>query len=242
MNAREFKEQLSKEYPYRIELHAHTTPISGCSEIPPEVMAQIYSDKGYDAVVITNHFTPDNVGRMPKEEALDWYAAGAYETAKAAEKYGIKAFLGIELRFTENSNDYLIFGADRDTLSVCYDYLDKGVEAFRKEVKLPDSVFLQAHPFRNGMERCNPELLDGVESFNMHPHHNSRVAVASRYAKENGFAVQSVGSDFHHLNQGHEAVSALRTKVLPETSFDIAKILRSGDYIFEVGEGALILP
>ena len=242
MNARELKERLEKEYPYRIEMHAHTTPISPCSEIPPATMAQIYSDKGYDAVVIANHFTPDNVGKMPKNEAIDWYYGAVKETEEFAKKTGLKVFLGIEIRFTENHNDYLIYGADRDTLSVCYDYLDRGVQAFREEVDLGESVFLQAHPFRNGMELCEPRLLDGIETFNMHPHHNSRVAVASRYAKENGFPIQSAGSDFHHLNLGHEAVSALRTKVMPENSYDIAKILRSGDYIFEVGESALILP
>ena len=46
-----------------------------------------------------------------------------------------------EIRFTENVNDYLIYGVDRDILSVCYDYLTKGVEVFRKEVKLQNSVF-----------------------------------------------------------------------------------------------------
>ena len=35
---------------------------------------------------------------------------------------------------TENTNDYLIYGVDREILLTCYDYLTKGVECFRKEV------------------------------------------------------------------------------------------------------------
>ncbi|MBR4073139.1 MAG: PHP domain-containing protein, partial [Clostridia bacterium] len=127
MKAKEIKKQLAKQYPYRIELHAHTKPVSGCSEILPEEMAEIYHKKGFDAVVITNHFVPWVVGETPKEEVLDNYLSGYEETAKAAEKYGIKVFLGVEIRFSENNNDYLLFGVDREVLSVCYDYLHKGV-------------------------------------------------------------------------------------------------------------------
>ncbi|MBS7298672.1 MAG: PHP domain-containing protein [Eubacteriales bacterium] len=238
----ELKERLKKEYCYRIELHAHTCPASGCSQITPKMMVETYAKKGFDGVVITNHFFLENLKGETKEERLAKYISDYEETVKAAEGYNIKVFLGAELRFPPNCNDYMLYGADYDILSTCYDYLDKEVSTFRKEVKLPDSVFLQAHPFRNGIELCEPSILDGIESFNMHPGHNSRVGIAARYAKEQNFKIQIAGSDFHHPDQGHEAVSALRTKVMPKTSFDIAKILRSGDYIFEIGENTILLP
>ena len=53
---RAIKDMLLKQYPYRIELHAHTYPVSGYSRISPEEMPAILSAKGYDAVVITDHF------------------------------------------------------------------------------------------------------------------------------------------------------------------------------------------
>jgi len=203
MNLKEFKQNLAEQYPFRIEMHAHTKPISGCSEILPEEMVEIYSQKGYDAVVITNHFIPGSFGEETKDEYIDKYLKGYEDTVKAAEKYSIKIFLGAEIRFRENNNDYLLFGVDREILSLCYDYCEKGVELFRKEVKLPNSVFIQAHPFRNGMSYCDPALLDGIESFNMHPGHNSRIGIAARFAYENGISIQTAGSDFHHKNQGH---------------------------------------
>ena len=235
------KEQLLKQYPYRIELHAHTNPVSGCSCILPEEMPALLKEKGFDAVVITNHFVFHTDG-TPAEEALDFYL-GDYEKAKeAAQAQGIRVILGAEIRFEDHPNDYLLFGVDRKILRKCYDYLEKGVELFRKEVILPDSLFLQAHPFRDGLTRVNPQLLDGIETFNMHPHHNSHVAMAVKYAVENQISIQTVGTDLHEKTEGHEGICALRTATLPEDSFDIVKILRSGEYIFEIGEENIVLP
>ena len=238
---RAIKDMLLKQYPYRIELHAHTYPVSGYSRISPEEMPAILSAKGYDAVVITDHFVLHTDG-TPANEALDFYLSGYEKTKEAAQKYGLHVFLGAELRFEENPNDYLLFGVDREILTKCYEYLDKGVEQFRKEVPLPNSVFLQAHPFRNGLTRADPALLDCIETFNMHPHHNSRVGLAVKYAMEHHFPIQTVGTDLHEKDEGHEGICALRVAAMPEDSFDIAKILRSGEYIFEIGEQSIVLP
>lgn len=235
------KDQLLKQYPYRIELHAHTYPVSGCSRILPEEMPALLSAKGYDAVVITDHFMLHTDG-TPADEALDFYLSGYEKAKEAAQKYGLRVFLGAELRFTENANEYLLFGVDREILKKCYEYLDKGVERFRKEVALPNSVFLQAHPFRNGLTRADPALLDGIETFNMHPHHNSRVAMAEKYAVEHNIAIRTVGTDLHEKDEGHEGLCALRVAAMPEDSFDIARILRSGEYIFEIAGQSIILP
>ena len=86
----------------------------------------------------------------------------------------------------------------------------------------------------------DPELLDGIEVYNLHPGHNSRVAVASAYAKENGKDIITIGTDYHH--PGHEGLTALRSNILPEDSFGLAEILKSKDYIFEVADNNLIIP
>ena len=236
------KEELTREYKYRIELHAHTKPASPCSEILPEELAKTYHELGYDAVVVTNHFCTWVYRDVSREDAINAYLKDYEDTCRAAEKFGLKVYLGAEVRFDENMNDYLVYGVDREILSACYDYFDKGVDAFRREVSLNNSVFLQAHPFRNDMVRADPEILDGIEVFNMHPVHNSRVGLASKYAKEKGFGIITAGSDYHHKDRGHEGVSALRTKYLPEDGFELAKLLRSGDYLLEIGGSQIILP
>lgn len=250
MNANKLKQKLEKKYPYRIELHAHTKPHSICSEIPPEKLVDIYTEKGYDGIVVTNHFMGYNLHKdgeyllgETKEERLKYYLSGYSETKEAGEKLGLKVYLGLEIRFSkENENDYLIYGVDEEIVSACYDNFREDLAYFRENVPLPKSVIVQAHPFRDGMELINPELLDGVETFNMHPGHNQRTGFACRYARENNLKIRTAGSDFHHLNRGHEGVSALRTKVLPRDSFHLAEILKSGDYLFEIGETAIVLP
>lgn len=235
MNALEIKENLKKEYPYKVEMHAHTKGISGCSFITPEEMAQTYADAEYTGVMITNHFSLSK-GRE-KEEYLDWYINGYEETKKAAEKYGLNVYLGAEIRFTEASHDYLVVGADRKVLNVCYDFLDKGIETFKSEADLPDTLIVQAHPFRDNRP-IGPDCVDGIEVYNMHPNHNSRPGLASQFAKENGIKIITAGSDYH--DKGWGALCSVRFKKIPADSFDIAKLLKSGDYILEVGDDIII--
>ena len=74
----------------------------------------------------------------------------------------------------------------------------------------------------------------------MHPGHNSRVAQAAKLAAATPGCVKTVGTDFHHAT--HEGLCALRVREMPKDSFDLATILRTGDYVFEIGGDAIILP
>ena len=161
---------------------------------------------------------------------------------KVGEEYGLKVYLGAEIRFTENENDYLIYGLTEEMLPEIYAYLPFGVENFRKKYPMQNSAFIQAHPFRDGMVEIDPALLDGIETFNMHPGQRSRNAVANLYAAEKDFGIRIVGSDFHFLRGRGLAVSAIRTKTLPEDTFALAAILKSGDFLGEIGNRALVLP
>lgn len=241
MELKELKKELLNEYKYRIELHAHTSPGSSCSQVPAEDMAVIYKNLGYDAVTIANHFV-FGYQKSEKEEVIERFF-GDYERArKKGEEIGIKVLLAAEIRFEENENDYLIFGVTREMMDEIYDLLPYGIENFRKVYKMPDSVFIQAHPFRDDMEKVDPSLLDGIEIFNMHPNHNSRVGIAAVYAKEHNFPIVTAGSDFHHPNRNHEGVSAIRTKTLPEDTFALAKLLKSGDHLLEIGRNNIVIP
>lgn len=240
MNLRELKAKLSLTYRYRIELHAHTTPVSVCSQITPKEMAETYKNLGYSAVVVTNHFIYQHNG-SEKEEYIDFFLNDFEQTEKYGKELGIKVYLGAELRFTENSNDYLLFGVDKKILEEIYDYLPYGIENFRSKYIMQDSVFIQAHPMRNGMETVEPALLDGIEVFNMHPAHNSKVGLASVYAKENNHLIVTAGSDFHHPNVDHEGLAAIRATHLPEDTFGLAKLLKEGDFLLEIGRDNIIL-
>ena len=240
MNIQKIKNKLLSNYKYRIELHAHTFPASDCSEITPKEMVDTYKKIGYDAIVLTNHFS--RIDSCTKEEYISNFIHDFEETRKFGEEQGIKIYLGAEIRFTENNNDYLIFGINKELLCEIYDLLPNGIENFRKNYAMPESIFVQAHPMRNGMQIVEPTLLDGIEVFNMHPGHNSRVGIASTYAKENSIPIITAGSDFHHRNQNHEGIASMKSAILPKDSFELAKILKSGDYLLEIGRNNIIIP
>ncbi len=232
------KKQLQEEYRYRIEMHAHTKPVSPCSQIPPEELVRVYKHLGYDAVALTNHFFIGLQQEKSCEEALEKFMQGFYETKKAGDAAGLLVYLGAELRFDGSMNDYLIYGVDEKILKKTYHALSGSVTEYHKTVQDQRSILFQAHPFRDGCEPVSPDALDGIEAFNVHPGHNSRVGFASAYAEKYGLK-KIVGTDFHH--PGHEGLGGIRTKILPEDSFALAEVLQSGDYLLEVG-GTIMIP
>lgn len=238
MDLKQLKNQLSAEYRYRIELHAHTSPVSKCSDITPQEMAEIYHALGYDGIVITNHFQYKE--DRDKQEYIEYFFADFEETKRIAKPLGLKVYLGAEIRFTENSNDYLIYGVDRKTLEEIYDLLPFGIENFRKNYQMPNSLFIQAHPMRDKMESVDPALLDGVEAYNLHPGHNSRVGKTAVWCRKNGLGTVIAGSDFHHKDRGDEGLCALRSKLMPADCFELAALLRSKDYLLELGGNLLL--
>ncbi len=243
MQEKLLKENLIKEYPYKTELHAHSFPSSACSEVSPEQLVKIYTELGYNSLVLTNHFIY-NYCRLEKYEETGielWY--DDYKKAKAyGDEYGLNVILGAEIRFTENINDYLIYGINKEMLKEIHEYLPFGVENFRQKYKMPDSVFVQAHPFRDNCSPIRRELLDGIETLNLHQGHNSRIAIATEYASENNINVVSAGTDFHHPGRKHEGAAALRSRDEITDSFQLAKILKNGDYLLEIGGSAIVLP
>ena len=241
MNLKELKNELLSQYKYQIELHAHTSHASGCSQITPKEMIETYKKLGYDAVAITNHFMYQH-NCSSKEAYIDAFMYDYEQTKIYGEESGLKVYLGAEIRFTENNNDYLIFGVNKEMLSDIYDFLPKGIEYFRKNYPMSDSVFIQAHPMRDGIQNVDASLLDGIEVFNMHPGHNSKVGIASVYAGENKISIITAGSDFHHPNRNHEGVSALRGSYLPEDTFELARLIKEGDYLLEIGRNNIIIP
>lgn len=226
--------QIAEKYPYRIELHAHTSPASGCSQVKPEDVVTVFHNAGYDGIAITNHFYP----RPDEDGFLEIYRNDFLKALQTGEKLGIKVYLGAELRFpNQNDNDYLIFGFELSQLEEMYSYTETSLETFVKNFKTDDMFLLQAHPFRNNMMRGFEQYLDGFEVFNMHPNHNSRVALAAKYATENG-KIATAGTDYHHI--GHDNLCATRTAILPQNSHELVTLLKSKDFIYEIA-GKLVL-
>jgi predicted metal-dependent phosphoesterase TrpH len=194
---------------------------------------QTYHNIGCHAVAITNHFTC-NLFRSdkPNEEIVSEYINDFKRAKEEGDRIGITVLFGMELRFSENNNDYLIFGVDEKEALTISRMLDGGISSFRQNYKNSASVLIQAHPFRDGMTKVDPSLLDGIEVFNMHPNHNSRVAVAANYAREHDL-LATAGTDYHHHN--HEGLGITLARTLPCDSYELAALLKSRDFKMEIG-------
>lgn len=238
LSPKKVTEEFKNLYPYRLELHAHSSPASGCSEVPADELVRVFKEAGYDGIALTNHFIANSDYTGSKENTIEMFKKDIYLAQETGDKLGIKVYAGAELRFHNHSNnDYLFFGYTLDELPDIFDYLNTDLETFVKEYKKESSLLIQAHPFRNNMIRMNSDLLDAIEAFNVHQNHNSRVAVAAKYAAAED-KIMTVGSDYHH--PGFEGISATRTKVLPKDESELISIIKNDDFIMEIG-GRILL-
>lgn len=213
---------------YKTELHAHTRLVSPCADIPYEEEIERYIRAGYTSITVTDHYCDyviDPAGNT-WEEKLDHYLSG-YRAVKAYAKGRINVLLGCELRFTENVNDYLIFGLTEEFLREHPDLHKMTLATFSHLARENGLLVVQAHPFRNRMTMMNPKYLDGVEIFNGHPGHDSRNFLALSHAKRYGL-IPTSGSDFHHPHSV-EAGGILTDE--PVTSAEqLVRILKGGNY------------
>ena len=231
------KSTLLDTYRYTVELHAHTRPVSSCADFTPEEMVEHYSALGVHGVVITNHAQP-NSRMTPQNEWVAFYYNDYRKAKDIGQQCGVHVLLGLEMRFPDSNNDYLVYGADEAFVYKAWDYVNKDLHTFYRDCHSPDRVIVQAHPFRKNMTLANPKDLDGIEVYNMHPNHNSAIAMAAKHHALHGGIITG-GSDFHH--EGHQGSILACFKELPEDSFALARILRTGDYIFRLGN-TVILP
>jgi hypothetical protein len=185
-----------------LETHLHTYLGSQCGKLSPALITNLYGRKGYDGIVITEHFS--------KSIFNDFYPKGSYEekignlllsynqACKEAEKFKMKVFLGIEVGFSINGKnfEFLIYGIDKDFLLANNEiYFLTQKQLFALCVK--NQLFMaQAHPFRNNIQVGNPLYMHGVEVYNGNKRHNNHNLKALAFAKKNNL-IQISGSDFH---------------------------------------------
>lgn len=237
------KEKFLELYPYLTELHCHTLPASGCSDLNAEETVALYKALGVDTLVLTNHFYNhvyrDTSKKRQKEDCVEEYLACYRDLQKHGSAAGMSCILGMEIRFAEeNENDYLLYGIEEEDIPRLFDTLNGDLKTFYTQHKPAGSLLYQAHPFRNRIVPADPAFIDGVEVFNMHPGSNSRVYTARQFAHVHQKPMIG-GSDCHHPS--HAGACLLRTKEKILTAQQLVDVLRSMDYILDVG-GSIVLP
>lgn len=214
---------------FKTELHCHSNDVSECARVDVDTIMKRYLEGGYSTLVLTNHFnesTSNRWGCKTWNEFVDKLLFG-YNKLKEASNGRIEILLGMELRFTQNINDYLVYGFDERFLRE-HEYIYKmNPESFSALARENGFLFIQAHPFRNSMTVINPKFLDGVEVFNGHFGHDSRNEIANMWAEKFGL-IKTSGTDFHYADVPTNAGILTEKKI---TSInELIEVLKSGKY------------
>ena len=195
------------------ELHVHTSEVSSCAHQTAAQVADRYICEGYSTVVVTNHYTKAVMERAGDDwdNRFDYYMSG-YRKMRDYAKDRLNVLPGIELRFTENFNDYLIFGADEQFIYSHPNLHEMTLKSFRDLADQAGLLIVQAHPFRNKMTVMKPDLLHGIEIFNAHAGHEARNDLALSWCRRYGL-IPTSGSDFHDADFYVKGGIATDTKI-----------------------------
>lgn len=182
---------------FLFDTHIHTEESSSCGRVAAADVVARYKSLGYRGIVITDHMHAASLDRHggTYKENVDCFLKG-YHAAKAHADEDFKVILGMEIRFLENDNDYLVYGFEEDFLYSRDLAHIPTLEDFMPIAKENNLAIFQAHPFRTNMQIMAPGIVDGVEVYNGHGNHDSRNDIAYHWAEKFGFRMLS-GSDFH---------------------------------------------
>ena len=218
---------------FRLETHCHTAEVSRCGKVPAAQLVEELRRSGFDGAVITDHFYHGYLDAIPGSwnDKMDHYLAGYSAAREAGEKAGVRIYCGLEFRTTESPNDYLIFGVTPELLYAAPELHRLSIPELRGLADRAGLLIVQAHPFRTGLFREDPAMLDGVEVYNGNARHDSRNNEALRFAQENGLLLFS-GSDHHQTEDRGRGGMVLPRE--PKDEADLVRLLPLGGLLPDI--------
>ncbi len=216
----------------KVEMHTHTSETSPCAKISAKKLVNMYKNKGYDAVVITDHYSKwvmEHNHIIEPEEFTKFFLGGYHKAYKYVQDNGfdIKILLGVEVTLLEGPNDYLLYGIDEEFLYQNPLLFKMSLKKLYKLCYKNNILLVQAHPYRAYCIPADTHFLDGAEVYNGNPRHNSNNNKTYKWAKENGLIMTS-GSDFH------QEEDLAKGGIITQSSFDsihqLTEILKNSNY------------
>ena len=219
---------------FKTELHCHSHTVSDCADITARELVDKYVEGGYTTVVLMEHlnsatFAPGGRynGTEDWQQKIDYYMEG-YRALHAAAQGKLNILMGCELCVHDTHTDYLIHGVTESFLRENPDLMTLSkIKYVSKRVHEYGLLLYQAHPFRNGMNVTDPTLLDGIETYNGHPRHDSRNDFAAQWAQHYGLR-RICGSDVH--GKDDPASTAILTDSPITTREELLVTLREQNY------------
>lgn len=211
---------------FKYELHCHTGCVSRCGRVEPEEILKLYKQQGYSGIVVTDHYSPMTfTPNWCPQKQIDFYLEG-YRRMKAAAGDDFTVLLGMELRHYFTANDYLIYSIDEDFLYNAGNLMNVWEREVFNRCRREGYLVYQAHPFRTGIRRCNPDYIDGVEIYNGKTNKELNDK-AYEWAKANNKLMVS-GSDFHVVK--NLARGGIITHKPIKSNADLLEVLKSQDF------------
>jgi len=216
---------------YKYEIHLHTAETSRCGYLKASELVRIYKDLGYDGICITDHLHNFYLSLMDChtdwQSCINRFMYGYDEAKRAGEALGLDVIFGIELRFTDNDNDFLVFGVDeawvRANPFVCRMRHAEFYQRFGDQV-----LILQAHPFRGGHPILT-EYIHGLEVANGNPRQKNQNEEALALALQHPSLLPVCGSDMHQW--GDEGQAALLFPRRIHDSYALKAAIEARDYM-----------
>lgn len=181
-----------------IDLHAHTSGISRCCKIAAPGVVETAKSIGLDGIVLTNHYQKSYAADGDFDALAKRYVEEYRYTKACGEEIGCKVFFGIEVTMALYSKVHLlIYGVDEEfVLRYPTMFELTQVELYRM-VKENGGVLIQAHPYRNAVDRLlDVRFLDGVE-ISCHPkYEGTHLDELFALAKREGL-ILTCGGDYH---------------------------------------------
>ena len=215
----------------KIELHAHTSETSPCGHICAGDMVSLYKKAGYQAMVVTDHYSKwvleqHNLLDADKNTVIDHILAG-YHAASAAAGSDFSVWPGTEVNLLESPNDYLLYGITEEFLYEAPLLYTLSLKELSALCHKHDILLFQAHPYRTYCTPADPALLDGVEVFNGNLRHESHNEKALDWQQSKHLLFSS-GSDFHEIED--LARGGIDTAKEVHNLKELCALLRTGEY------------
>ena len=158
---------------YLYETHCHSSGCSACARSTPEEMVRAYHAKGFQGLILTNHFVKGNnclPRELPWEQKMRRYWEEYLRARDEGEKLDFDVFFGIEYYYG-GGQEILTCGIDLGLLLAHPEFENCPVWEYTARIHEAGGYLSWAHPFRaapwiDRREHVRPELVDALEVYN----------------------------------------------------------------------------
>jgi hypothetical protein len=181
-----------------IDMHAHSSGISTCCQIPYDKVIDTAKGNGMDGIVLTNHYQKNYVKDGDYAAFAQRYV-DEYKLAKAyGDSIGYPVFFGIEVTTERYPGVHLLlYGVKPEFLTAHPMIFDYTQEEIYRLVQEQGGAVIQAPPMRKNVDRLlDFAYLDGIE-ISCHPlYEGTHLEELTAIAAEKG-VILTCGGDFH---------------------------------------------